>query len=175
MFRNLFHVLPFICWLSSFGQFETKEEFVNKIFSQTPYSTWGKVYFSDNASGWGRFDYIDSTIINIPAVLDSIPQSSFSEIVANCGNSFSEKWKSMPGMKIVNVNSRRFRKQRHRSLMYKRSWVFISNIVFDNSRDYAMVRMGKVCGITCGESDVYFFKRVDKEWQLVLKVGRVII
>jgi len=175
MRRYLVYLLPFFCYLPGFGQVETKEQFVNEILNQTSYYSKQTIFLSDTARGWEAFDMIDSASMMFPPLIDSIPGAVLSQIIANCSTSVSERWRGMPHIKVVKTNSRKFKKMVHGSFMYKRASLFVSNVVFDNSRNFAMIRIGSVCGQYCGASDIHFFKKVDGKWKLLLKTGHVFI
>jgi|GEM_PF-6372502 len=176
MLRRLSYIVLFFCCQHCFAQPETKEQFVTEILAETPFSFGEqKVYLSDTARGWGKFDHVDSLSILNPQVNKNIPDSVLSRIITNCSFSASKKWGSIPDIKVVNTRSGKFTKLKKGTDIYRRQSFFMSDVVFDDSRTYAMIRAGRICGRYCGDSCVYFFRKVDNKWRLLLKTGCVIV
>ncbi len=169
------YILPLICSLSCFGQAESKEEFLSEVF-KTIYSE-DKYDLLDTADNY-VFDYIDSFQL-IPTTKGIIDSSTLSQLIASSEKSVSEKWGRFGVHNIhrISKKSRRYIQVLHnyRGIGIKRGVKWCSNPLFNDDHSYAMIRTGRICGQSCGDSCVYFFKRINGKWELILKTFCVIV
>jgi hypothetical protein len=122
------------------------------------------------------FDFLDSASI-LPDVNGIIAVYIISQIIVNATKSKSEKWdcSRLNNTKCTEIKSKWYTHLMKEMVNVEHQVLFMSNPVFNNDSSYAMIRMGRICGRSCGDSCVYFFKKVNGKWKKIIKTGCVII
>jgi len=145
---------------------QTKEAFLNEIMNSI---SGPKPYLLDTAQSTG-FDWQDS-MVAIPATKGIIDSSILYQLIANTARSRPEKWnsKDLNHIRCVTKKSKRYAKLMSDRVGSDYEIWFCNNPVYDNNNQFAMVRIGKICGKYCLSSCLYFFEKIKGKWVVILK------
>jgi hypothetical protein len=186
--KNVTLILFLLINLNTFGQNETKEEFVNQVYREIIGSDKSGYYMYDSTSN--GFDKNDLEWLKTQKL---IPSKAADEIFAQAEQKHTrEKWNfsgllhSKPCNKdslVVrsaflwipvpagDTASERLNEQTAAEIRkdYKGLYSF-STPFFDHEHRYAVMIVAHHCGMLCGSGSLYFFHKKDNKWELIKRV-----